>query len=170
MPRGGHNRKPTKLKVLTGTARRDRTVKNEPKPQPIAPKPPSWLPRQAKRFWKEHAGRLERLGLLTEVDGPAFALCAVHYAVAAEAAKALKEQGILVPDPEHPAGEEPALRKHPLLSVLRDHSAAFRAYSQLFGLSPSDRGRLDLPQVENEVDQFEEFLRRGQELSERRQR
>jgi len=141
--RGGHNRKPTRLKVLEGTARADR-LRNEPQPRPIRPKRPRWLPREARRFWDELAPKLEKLGVLCETDGPAFALCAVHYAIAVEAAKVLKDQGVIVADPEHPAGEKPAVRKHPLLSVLRDHSAAFRAYSSLFGLSPADRGRLNI--------------------------
>lgn len=166
MPRGGHNRKPTVLKLLSGAARPDR-IKNEPRPRSLAPPCPRWLPPAAKRAWRDLAPRLERLGVLTEVDGPAFAMMVTHYALAAEAAKVLREEGLLVSDPEHKAadGSVPK-RKHPALQILRDHSAAFRAYAAAFGLTPADRGRISVP-APDEPDEYEEFLRWGQSIRER---
>src|SRR5690606_15032073 len=73
MPRGGpHNRKPTALKVLQGTARPDRVKKGEPKPRPIAPEPPPGLDRFGKEAWRRLAPLLERQGLLTEDDAELF--------------------------------------------------------------------------------------------------
>src|SRR2546421_647039 len=72
MPKGGHNAKPTGLKVLEGTYRRDR-AKREPKPLPVAPACPSWLDATGRAKWRELKPQLDRLGLLTEIDGDALA-------------------------------------------------------------------------------------------------
>lgn len=66
-------RKPTNLKILEGTFRKDRAA-NEPKPVPIAPPKPAWLKCAAGEIWKQLAPDLDAVGCLTRVDGPAFAL------------------------------------------------------------------------------------------------
>ena len=67
--------KPVELKILEGTARPEDLRRNEPRPQPVAPTMPRGvLPKRARKLWRELAPKLERVGILTEVDGPAFAL------------------------------------------------------------------------------------------------
>lgn len=63
--------KPTALKVLQGTDRKDRANPGEPKPAPGAVKPPG-LSRAASAEWERLAPMLERLGLLRETDALAF--------------------------------------------------------------------------------------------------
>jgi phage terminase small subunit len=63
--------KPTALKVLQGTDRRDRTNPAEPKPAKGAAKP-AGLSRGASAEWDRLAPMLERLGLLRETDALAF--------------------------------------------------------------------------------------------------
>ena len=96
----------------------------------------------ARRFWHDHAPKLERLGILTEVDGPAFAMMATHWAIAFDAARLIRDEGIVAVD------ENGAPRKHPMLQVLRDNSTAFRQYAAEFGLTPSARTRLDIQEPE----------------------
>ena len=148
-------RKPTQLKVLQGTARKSRLT-NEPKPKPAAPKCPDWLSKEAKRKWKELAPKLEKLGLLTELDGEQLAALCTHWSIIQQAAKDIKERGILIPS----AREDGALVKNPALQVLRDNSMAFSKYAGHFGLDPVSRGRINLSD-EKEKDDFEEFLNRG---------
>ncbi len=148
----GRKPKPTALKVLEGNPGKRPLNDNEPKPRPIAPSPPSWLPREAKKQWKELAPALEKERLLTEVDGLAFAMLLLHWAQVAEATKILKKEGLITVD------ERGLPRKHPAHQILRDHSEAFRQYMAEFGLSPSARSRLNLP-VQDEEDEFEAFLR-----------
>lgn len=147
-------RKPTNLKILEGTYRKDR-AKNEPKPKPIAPKKPAWLKDKAARAWKDFGRELEPLGLLTTIDGPAFAMLCLHYSLAAEAYKEIQTNGIYDID------EHGCQRKSPLLQVLRDQSAAFKTYAVQFGLTPASRGGLDLPEKDKETDDFMEFLLRN---------
>jgi len=143
MPRGGHNRKPTVLKVIQGTTRRDRMPANEPKPAPIAPKCPSWLDREAKAEWRRLAPKLEKLGLLTEADGSAFAVYCEAYSRWKRAALALRKLDVT----------DPAFRK--VAVTLEKAAQELRAQGARFGLSPADRGRLDVPaQDEDEDDDF----------------
>lgn len=63
--------KPTALKVLQGTDRKDRANPNEPRPARGAQKP-AGLSRAASAEWDLLAPMLERLGLLRETDALAF--------------------------------------------------------------------------------------------------
>jgi P27 family predicted phage terminase small subunit len=148
MPKGGHNKKPTALKVLEGTARRDRLL-NEPLPACATPKCPEWLPREGKKKWRELAPKLEKLGLLTELDGEKLAAMCMHWALMVEATQDLKERGFLVTS----AREGGELVKNPSLQVLRDNSAAFDRYAGEFGMGPRSRSYIDLP-AQNEDDDF----------------
>lgn len=64
--------KPTKLKLIEGN-RGKRKLAEEVKPNPVMPECPGELDSGAKRFWKYLGPKIERLGLLTEVDGDSFA-------------------------------------------------------------------------------------------------
>lgn len=143
MPRGGHNAKPTALKVLEGNLRKDR-LKNEPKPRPIAPKCPSWLDKEAKKIWRQLAPKLEKQGLLTENDGPLFSAYCEAYSRWKRTTEALRGM-----DPADPAYRKVAITAEKALHEMR-------LIGQEFGLSPASRSRLDLP--ETEPDDFEQFL------------
>lgn len=149
MPSGGHNRKPTALKLLAGTAQPCR-MKNEPKPQPVAPKCPSRLPKEAKRKWKELAPKLEKLGLLTQVDGGAFADLCLCLARLAEAEQSISINGLLVPAKD-------GLKRNPALQTAREYRQAVARWYEKFGLTPADRGRLDMPAA-RERDEDDDFF------------
>ncbi len=147
MGKRGPGKTPTRMKVLRGTARREDLKRREPKPTQKAPKCSDWLPKEAKKKWKELAPEMERLGLLTELDGMAFSMLLLHWYVAVEASRAMISEGISSED------ERGLPRKHPLAQILRDNSAMFRAFCAEFGFSPSTRAGLDLPASEehNEI-------------------
>jgi P27 family predicted phage terminase small subunit len=152
MGKRGPAKKPTKLKVLQGTARKKDLKRKEPKPKQKAPRCPAWLPDEAKARWKQLAPQLEHMGLLTTVDGMTFSLLLMHWALAVDAAKTLKKEGLTSED------ERGLPRKHPMAQILRDNSQMFKAYSAEFGLSPSSRANLDLPQKDDESDDARKFL------------
>lgn len=161
--------KPTALKKLAGNPGKRALNSSEPQPERVVPAMPRGLPKRAQRFWKSHAGKLDNLGLLTAVDGPAFTMMALHYAVALEALEII-QQGLVVADGEDgtpgsvvmgglmAVDENGAMRKHPLLQVWRENSTAFRQYAMQFGLTPASRGRLSIPEPTPE-DDYEAFLR-----------
>lgn len=143
--------KPTALKKLGGNPGKRALNPNEPQPDRVMPAMPRGLRRGAKQFWTLYADKLETLGLLTELDGPAFTMMAMHYALAWDAAQILKKDGLMAED------ENGAYRKHPMLQVMKDNSRAFLQYAQQFGLTPSARSRLSMPEPP-EVDEYEAFL------------
>jgi P27 family predicted phage terminase small subunit len=62
-------RKPTALKLVTGTARADRTNGNEPEPQLLNDlTPPAHLSERSAAVWREVAPMLRRIQVLTEAD------------------------------------------------------------------------------------------------------
>ena len=78
--------KPTALKVMEGTYRRDRARAAEPSPA-VGATPPPWLPRSgpARRAWRRLAPVLTRTRVLTEADAEALAVVCMALAEALEA-------------------------------------------------------------------------------------
>ena len=156
MGKRGPKKKPTDLKILNGTFRNDRDTEG-PKPKPIKPKYPAWLPRKAKLKWNELAPKLENLGLLREIDGEEFARYCLYTVRAREAEEDISKKGLLVP------GATPGtMVKNPSVQIARDYSAAASRLADKFGLNPSSRNGLNLNE-DNSEDDFMEYLIRGAE-------
>jgi P27 family predicted phage terminase small subunit len=124
----------------------DERDQSTPKPHPVAPKPPRELSYWARRCWRLHAPELERLGLLTVLDGASFQMLCESFAMAVEALELMrprKKDGTT--DRRfrtHRLINEDAngvLRRHPAVIIYRGAAADYRAWCQRFGLTPSDR-------------------------------
>jgi phage terminase small subunit len=124
-------RKPTQLKQIAGTLRKDRQ-KNEPRPEAVMPTPPSWLSGEALEEWQRVAAELEPLGYLSRLDRGVMVLYAVLWARIA-----LAGQG---------QGE-------PLKAA---EIAQFRAAASSLGLDPVSRGRIDVTPKEKTKNPFTE--------------
>ena len=146
VPMTGRPPKPTAIKKLTGNPGKRALSKNEPQPERVIPAMPRGLLKYARQFWKAHAERLGQLGLLTEADGGAFTMMATHYALARLALDDIQAYGLSRLD------KNGAVRKNPMLQVWRENSAAYLRYAQQFGLTPSARGRLNIPEPPAEDD------------------
>jgi P27 family predicted phage terminase small subunit len=142
----GPRPKPARLRLLAGNAGH-RKPKNNPKPTPIATACPSWLSPAAKRQWRELAPELERNGLLTSLDGPAFAVTLVTYDLARRAWAELERDGLTREDRAHGGMKT----KHPAASIFGAMSNAFRMWCAEFGLTPSARARFDMPSPDGEL-------------------
>lgn len=148
----GRPPKPTAIKEAEGNPGKRKLNQHEPKPNPTPPKPPTNSLLDVRKFWRRYGPMLDRLGVLTEADGSAMELMAIHYAIAKAAlAEMMDEQGKLQLTSKD---EEGVTRKHPMLQVLRDNSAAFRLYSVLFGLNPAARARLVASEPKDDDDDF----------------
>ena len=86
--------KPTKLKLLRGEKNKDRINENEPQPATGKLDCPKHLGEEAKRYWEGEAPKLQRLGLLTEIDIGPFELLCEAYGNWIEYKKLLKEGGL----------------------------------------------------------------------------
>ena len=87
--------KPAELQKLAGNPGK-RKIKSTPKPKAFALPPPRGLLPRARLLWKQIADDLEKLGLLTVIDGATFSLLVTHYAIAWEASQAIKKDGVLI--------------------------------------------------------------------------
>lgn len=167
MAKTGPKPKPTALKVLMGNPGKRPLPQNEPKPKPVAPKMPDWLDREAKREWRRVAPELERLGLLTVVDGAALAAYCQAYSQFVAATKELKahqgEHGSLLITQVSYTGVENK-KPHPAIKVANEAAQLVARYAAEFGLTPSARTRIQLPgQPDEEPSAIEKLLseRRG---------
>lgn len=138
---------PTALKIVKGEkpARINRT---EPKPDPTEgpPEPLEWLSEGAKEVWLALSGEMHRKSVLTFWDVHGFAVfceAVVHHR---EACRAVDGSALLV------RGDKGRLVKNPALQIVRDEAQIIRAFGQEFGLTPSARSGIEMP----EGDRFEE--------------
>ena len=158
-------RKPTKLKLIQGTYRKDRAVENEPQPKPVVevPKPPSYLDKYAKKMWKALAGELVHKGILTMIDLPALEICCETYGQ-----YRLAHEAVFRPiDPETGKKTKRTLAEYmdgrnsqtmPEYIAMTKAFTLFKGYLIEFGLTPASRGRLDIPKVpEEEADPMEKL-------------
>lgn len=162
----GRPRKPTNLKLLEGNPGRRPLPENEPKPRPVAPKRPAWLNSEAKRMWKRLAPELERLGLLTSVDGEAFAAACQAWGTYVECERLFKSK-----DPEtgqrmgrtytyvNKAGQANIIER-PEVRIGQKALEAFHRFCSEFGLSPASRARIAVKAEAEGFDPMEELLRR----------
>ena len=144
-------RKPTHLKIVTGTLRRDRTNANEPTPRRTRPKPPAHLSDFGRAAWTEIAAIADTLGVLTA--GDVLALEGLAEAVGdlraarASLAEALVYEGATVAEGgarfywTSGAGG-PMRRPRPELAAIADADRRVCSWVARFGLSPSDRSKV----------------------------
>lgn len=141
--------KPTALRKIEG-GRSNSLPKpddvDEPKPTPKAPKCPTDLDKEAKKVWKQLAQKLERMGLLTEVDGAAFAnLCQIRSRLIAIHKFIKDNNASLVQEIQKPAADGGVIFEYkpsPYVVMEKQYYQLFRQYAGEFGLSP--RGRVGL--------------------------
>lgn len=149
MGKRGPRPTPTNVLKLHGSREVGRRG-SELAPDPARPKCPAWLDAEAKRKWRQLAPELHRLGLLTAVDGDAFAAYCQAWAELRQATETLRKGGRYVQ-----AG--PQLQPHPAVAQQRSAWQALQRLGGLFGLSPS--GRVGLPgKAPAQADDLEAFL------------
>lgn len=150
MPR---HREPVALHLLKGNPSKlskeeiERREAEEIKPHPVKPRPPADLAPKARECWDALSAELDRLGLLTVIDGQAFRLACEAYALALECLEQMrprkadgtidarrKTREVVVSDLHH-GGQ----KRHPALGVYFSASREFREWCKVFGLGPSFR-------------------------------
>lgn len=132
--------KPTPLKVLAGNPGHQKLNRSEPKPRPVAPKCPSWLDKGARAEWRRIAPELERIGLLTTIDMAALAGYCQSYSTWKAATEALAEHGLTY------TAANGNIRQRPEVTIASKALAEVRQFCQQFGLTPSARSRMMLPE------------------------
>ncbi|MFJ4687067.1 phage terminase small subunit P27 family [Streptomyces sp. NPDC088789] len=147
MGKRGPAGKPTALRVLHGD-RKDRINTDEPQPDSGDVAAPGWLGAEAMEVWEEYAPDLEAVRVLTSWDVEAFAAWCDAAARRRDAARHVEEEGAVVDLPVfNKNGDLTGHRrgKNPWLLALDAADAQARAYGARFGLTPSDRAGLKIP-------------------------
>ncbi len=139
---------PTNLRVLRGNPGQRALPQNEPKPRPVAPARPTWLDPEAKREWKRIAPELERLGLLTALDGAALTAYCETWATFVRARRELRAyvraNKTIMLEYVNQAGAA-NLMPHPAIKVAREAAAQLKVFAAQFGLTPAARTGIEVP-------------------------
>lgn len=140
-------KKPTALKRIDGTYRKDRANHREPKPAPAESlEPPIPLDEHALKFWDYHASRLSKLNLLTELDVYALALASEWWSIHRRAMDGLK--GDLLHETES-NGE----CCRPELAAAKQALGHLTTLMARFGMDPISRSKISVepPEKKDEI-------------------
>ena len=136
----GAPRKPTQLKVLHGTNRKDRANPKEPKPEQLTAdsKPPEWLSSSGRAAWTDILPILLILNVLTVADPVAFAMLCDALAEYVDARAVVGKAGATY----WTEGKSVMLRARPEVAIAADAWRRAKVMLTEFGLTPASRARV----------------------------
>lgn len=155
MGQRGPKPKPTALKQLRGNPGKRAMNKNEPNPGKPGrtPSVPSWLGDDAREIWKSYARQLWEIDLLTDIDVDALAALCESTALYREAVRAIARNGAVE------VTDKGYYYASPWVNIRNQALGQMKQLWAVFGMTPSDRSRLNVGSDEaEEVDPFEAFL------------
>lgn len=138
MGKRGPAKTPTALAVIRGETRPSRVNLNAPDPPATVATPPEYLDLDALGVWHRLAPSLIARGVLTPWDADAFAAYCTAVVHHRRAVLEVNKGGVMVGSGRNRA-------KHPALQVARDQAALMVTIGGRFGLTPSDRSGIHLP-------------------------
>jgi P27 family predicted phage terminase small subunit len=146
-------KKPYALSLLHGNPGKRPLNKAEPKfgGKPVCP---DWLHPIAKREWRRLEREFAHTGLLTAVDMASLASYCQSYARWRLAEQIVQREGQIIEEPtitrQGNLTGRVKIKRHPATLCAKDALAAMLAAGRLFGLDPSNRSRLSVPQLPDE--------------------
>lgn len=160
MGRRGPPPKPTHLKLLEGTFRKDRAAKREPKAPKTSkrPSPPAYLGRNAKAEWRRIIPILDEMGILSTADRSIIAAYCQAWHRLQQYEKDIDDNGSSF------TTEKGYECQRPAVAMAQKQAQLLRQFAGELGLSPSSRSRVEVPEKPPEKDKTEELLfgkRRG---------
>jgi P27 family predicted phage terminase small subunit len=145
------NIKPTALKKLEGTYRKDRAVSNEIQPTiEIGLIAPTDLNEWGVKLWDDVMSEYSKIGLITKVDMASLMAVCMEWGIYCEACDIVSSQGLQVSD------DKGNLQVNPARRIAND---AFKNYKSMcieFGMTPASRTKISAPE-QTMNDQFAEF-------------
>lgn len=152
--------KPTQLKIVQGTQRRDRMNPDEP----VVPEGdvvmPTYLKGRARKFWHYHAPILTAMGLLTVADVAMLAELCETEAEFWTARDDVRKRGIEIESTRYDRKTDrpyTVTEDNPSVKIASDAGKRMKAILVEFGLSPSSRTRVKA-QKPVEVDPLAELM------------
>jgi P27 family predicted phage terminase small subunit len=139
--------KPMELVKLEGNPSHQKINDDAPKFKPTIPTCPPWIGAAGRKEWKRLAPELQRLGLLTSGDYAAFCCLCSAWSDLVEARKDIKENGSTYTTDKGNTVQRPSVgMKNQALKQIKD-------FAVQFGMTPSARGRIQLPGKGGEGDE-----------------
>lgn len=135
----GRKPKPTALKLVTGNPGRRPVNKREAKAKRVIPAAPEHMSAKAREVWGSLSTRLDRLGLLTELDALALELLCENYVEILELRDEIDTHGRTQ---DVKTENDTVVRARPQVGMLSDAERRFRAMMNEFGMTPSARSRV----------------------------
>ena len=153
----GRKRKPTQLRVIQGTARKDRLRADEPEPERLDGDidPPAWLSERAREIWAEIIPELQRMNVFTRID----VMAAAHLCDAQ--AQFLECRAVIARDGRtYTSATEKGEITRPRPEVLMGTEAERRVRALMveFGMTPSSRTRVKAAAPQKKKSALEEFI------------
>ena len=146
-------RKPTALKVVQGTARKDRIL-NEPDPEVVAPEPPDSLGGEALAEWERITPELVALGLVSVVDRAALTAYCQAWALYMKASDAVDGATSLTFETDNGY-----MQQIPEVGIMTKAAAMMHKFLTEFGLSPVSRSKINLPERADGENKWSKFRR-----------
>ena len=149
----GRKPKPTILKALAGNPGKQPLNDREPSAPEGMPDCPHYLDDVARDEWTRMAAVLLQMGLLTLADRAALSAYCVAYSRWVHAEEQVKKYGTIVKSPD-----KGFPMKSPYLTVADQAMEAMRKFMIEFGLTPSSRSRIRVPDNANAASEFDIFM------------
>ena len=140
----GRKPKPTTLKVIQGTFRKDRANQDEPKPKVGIPSPPDFLNADALQEWGRMSEKLYQLGMLAEIDRGIFAAYCQAFGRWAEVERMVKEKGFLIKTAKG------NIIQSPLVGIANKAMKEMRDNAAIMGIPATMRTRVHPIQIPDE--------------------
>jgi len=152
----GRKPKPTKLKLLSGTARKHRLNEHEPTPELAQPEPPEHLTGAARLEWERVIEEIVQLGIMSNLDrAPLAAYCQAYGRwVAAEAALARMAEKDAVTEGLIVRTKAGNVIHNPLVGAANKAMADMVRYAAEFGFTPSSRSQVSAAGTPEEDNPF----------------
>ena len=139
---------PTTILKMRGSWRAGRNP-GEPTPDRSRPRCPTWLDAYAKAAWKHLVPQLDRMGVITRIDGNALARYCTLWSRWRKAEEFIRDHGdsYLAKDSE---GKVKGLKCYPQVRMANQLAEQLLRLESHFGMTPSARSRIEVPQQDEQ--------------------
>lgn len=148
----GPKPKPTTLRVIEGNRGKRPLPKNEPKPAPVKPKMPGYLHGEGRKHWTELASKLERLGILTEVDQDVLGCYCDAYHRWREAEVHIRRDGAVV------KSQSGYPMPSPWVSIRNRALDDLRKWAPELGIGAASRSRIEVKKADADENPLKDIL------------
>jgi P27 family predicted phage terminase small subunit len=161
----GPKPKPTRLRVIEGNPGKRALPKREPKPAPVRPPMPTYLHGEGRKHWTALAEKLERIGVLTEVDQDILGAYCDAYHRWREAEVHIRREGAVV---TAPTSGYPM--PNPWVSIRNRALDDMRRWAPELGIGAASRSRIEVKKPDGEDNPLADILKAANEEAAARRR